>query len=343
MIEIYPFNAITPSSASSFYKTAFDIALSKKSIRDGFKACEEKVKYIINDLKMDFLFKKHNESFYCCRVSSESFSCIGLITLLQSSLIDKKIFRHERCIERKQEDYMDLFRKYNFQISPVTLIHEYNFRIKRNLTNVVTNEKPFLERSQNEYKYEFWYVKDVEFYQKLYRRIGALLIADGHHRISSLNALDPNKLAVVFLVSNQDVLSENIYREYDNMDPIFRKKLTALLNENLNLIPQALGEGSGFFNKFLCKIAGDIFSIDNEKKDILEFFSSFINHKNVKLSFYNYPCNDINKLSSTKKEVVLLIPALKIPDKIGKLPFLYPPHSTLLYPKIPDGLISANI
>jgi uncharacterized protein (DUF1015 family) len=41
-------------------------------------------------------------------------------------------------------------------------------------------------------------------------------------------------------------------------------------------------------------------------------------------------------------DISMLIPAFKIMNEIDKLP-LYPPHSTLFYPKLPDGLISIKV
>jgi hypothetical protein len=45
-----------------------------------------------------------------------------------------------------------------------------------------------------------------------------------------------------------------------------------------------------------------------------------------------------DKLADNSKKVVVFIPAYVLKDDIKY--FIYPPHSTLFYPKLPEGLVS---
>lgn len=338
MNYLYPFRAITPTNTtvSSFNKLFSACAQSNNSIEN----YENKIKNINSLLEVN-LFSQKTKNFYCCRITNKSFVITGLIALINTNLLDKKIFRHEKCIDRKKNLYKDLFNKYNAQISPVTLVHENNAKINKSLNLISKETKPFLEFSDNKNRYEFWSISNYNYYQELYNNIDAFMIADGHHRISSLSP--NNDLIVAFLIPANQAKSADILREYYKVTPLYKKKLSNFLSNDLNLTKTNLIINHKVSNNFLCKIDKDIYELNRnqneEIKEILEYLDQFINYENDELNFYNSPYDKNNNLVYCKKEIGLLIPALDCIHNI-KNPPLYPPHSSLFYPKIPDGLIS---
>lgn len=347
MNNIYPFKAIMPMGGLEYNIQNKFIFCPHSKFNYSFESYDSKLEYINNLLKERYLHKHINESFYCCRISKDNFSVIGLIALINAGLVNKKIFQHERCISTKEGTYLEYFKKYKTQISPIILIHEDNFQIKRYLNKITSQKPPFFTIKDDEYKYEIWTINDILFYKELYNTINSFLIADGHHRLSSINLLGPNKLITAFLTSVSYIKSANIYREYFKVDNLYKEKLLLFLKTNFNLI-KIRDIKTLSFNEFLFKINSNIYLIENSssndypRRNILEFLDKYINYKNNKLNFYNYLYNKNNNLLlNNKDDVSVLIPAFKI-NKIDKLS-LYPPHSTLFYPKLPDGLISVNI
>lgn len=280
MSNIYPFKAITPINGIEFNIQNQFVSCSQSKTNNNLEIYENKIKHI-NYLLEENLYKYNTESFYCCRISNNNFSIIGLIALINADLLNKTIFRHERCIDTKKEIYLELFKKYNTQLSPIILIHEDNLQINKSLNYLFTRNIPFLCTGDNEYKYEIWAVNDLSYYKKLYGQINTFLIADGHHRISSINALNRNKLINTFLISAAHVKSFDIYREYNEVSALLKRKLILFLEDNFDLIQIDDIKSIKSSDKFLCKIDYNIFAVsnpNNEKiKTILEFLDKSIN------------------------------------------------------------------
>ena len=349
MTNIYPFKAIIPSKDLDYSIHNRFVCCDEKKFNFGTDCHEEKLIYISDLLKQDLLYEHTSESFYCCKISNDDFSVIGLIALVDSSLVDRTIFKHERCIDIKEKIYVDYFKRYKTQISPVILIHEDKLQINRSLNNVISQNSSLFSIKDNEYKYEIWPINDFAIYKKLYGDIGSFFIVDGHHRVSAINSINKNKLMAVCLISMNQIKSENIYREYFEVSDSSKNKILSFLFDNFSLIKTNKNTNLSLSNEFLFKLdSSTIYKVKNYNNDfirrnILEFLDSSINYKNNKLNFYNYSYNRSNNLlSNDKNNFSLVIPAFKLMNNIEKVPF-YPPHSTLFYPKLPDGLVSFYI
>lgn len=350
MTNIYPFKAITPISGLEYEIQNKFIFCPHRKVDFSAKFYEKKLVYINDLLQQNLLHKHTNEYFYCCRISNRYFSVIGLITLVNANLVNKTIFKHERCVHIKEETYLDHFKKHKAQIAPIILMHEDNLQINKSLNNFINNNLPFFTINDNEYKYELWTVSDLFFYKELYSSINSFLVADGHHRLSSMNLLGQNELIAAFLVSVRYIKSADICREYLEISSLSKKKIFSFLYDNFSLIKTKDIKKTYLLNGFLFKLDSDIIyqvmdsNNDYARRNILEFLDNSINYKNNKLNFYNYSYSKHHNLPLRgENNVSVLIPALKIVNKkVRNIP-LYPPHSTLFYPKLPDGLISFYI
>lgn len=216
MVDIYPFNAIVPSDHKS--RVHLNNDPSEVQLLKFFSLLQQKVMYC-----------HEKKSFYCCRVSNTNFSMIGLVALINTNLVDKSIFQHERCIPLKRNTYLNNFVKYKTQLSPVILLHQDNVAIKNSLKEFVNNNYSCLKVY---FLYELWALDDTSFYKNLYKNLNAFWIADGHHRIAAINKIGQNNLFAAFLISVNDILSGAIYREYLKVDQVSREILYSFLEKN---------------------------------------------------------------------------------------------------------------
>ena len=348
MSVIHPFRAITPIDGLGEYEV-YNHFLRMQSDYDVTTKCyEQKVIYINNILEQNLLHLHSDKNFYCCRISTNTFSIIGLIALVEVDAVDKTIFRHERCVNLKRDCYLEHFKKHKTQIAPIILIHEEIEQIKVSLNKIVNQQNPFFSIKDHEYQYDLWKIDDISYYKKLYNPILQFLVADGHHRLSSVQALSSNGLITAFLTSAHDIKSSNIYREYLDVSSISKKTLFSFLDTNFST--QKINNKNDIFefNTLFFKIDNNIFQIINSdntfvRQKILEFLDTKINYKNHKLNFYNFLYDPYkNMFTDSIVDVSMLIPALQVANDIRNTP-VYPPHSTLFYPKLPEGLVSFHL
>lgn len=348
MINIYPFKSIMPSKEQNPIIHDSFVSYSDKKIDFKNDAYEQKLIYVNDLLKKNLLYRHQKESFYCCKISNEFYSVIGVVALINASSLGKNIFKHERCIILKEKIYADLFKKHNTQISPIILIHEDNAPINRNIENLVNSHVPFITIKDNATKYEIWTIESINKYKELYSTIDYCFIADGHHRMAAANLLNiDDNLVTAFLTSVCYIKTSAIRREYKVVDGLSKEHLRLFLRENFNLI-KINNNISTCIKNFFFKIDHNLYEVknlnnkDNLRRDILEFLDQSINYNNGMVNFYNYPFRNNKEFIDSTNDLSLLIPALNIRSKIGYSD-LYPPHSTMFYPKIPEGLINYKL
>lgn len=344
MSAIHPFKAITPIIGLE-YKIHDHFLHIRSNCDLDTKCYEQKIIYINSILEQNLLYAHNNEKFYCCRISNNTFSMVGLVALVEVDAVDKTIFRHERCINLKRNHYLDYFKKYKTQITPVILMHEKIEQIQISLNNIVNQQNPFFSVKDHEYQYDLWKVDEISYYQKLYNSIGQFLVADGHHRLSLLRELSVNGLITAFLISTCSIKSSNIYRKYLEVSSASKKTLLSFLDSNFGIQKINNKNDIDQFKTLFFKIDNSIYQIINSddtfiRQRILEFLDATINYKNNKLNFCNFLYNpDESSFMSSTARVSMLMPALQITGDIKNTP-IYPPHSTLFHPKLPEGLIS---
>lgn len=339
MVSIYPFKAVMPKiDQLAFVNKLFN---SVELPNNNFISYKNKIQHIESQLGVN-LFKDKFSSFYCCRIknTSEDLDVSGIVALIDISLLNQKIFMHERCIKEKQDQYEILFSKYKLQTAPVILMHEHNIEIINSL-NITQKSKSFIKTESNGYEFELWKVNNYLHYQKLYANVDKMLVADGHHRIMAMYRLNNQKI-MAFIVSRNQIRSSSILRLYNEISDFDIKNLSEFFSKIKNFRKSELSEDICFSRKFLCKLENSTYvtTSNNNKniKKVLSYVDENINYKKGKLNFTNYGCNENNSLFLYKSKVALVIPSFQSVYEI-KSTNLYPPHSTLFYPKIPDGLI----
>lgn len=349
MISIYPFKAITPLKEQQPIIYDNFVSYYASELYSKNNSYKQKVLYLNNLLQKGLLNIDSDENFYCCRISNNFYSGIGVVGLIEANLVGKRLFNHERCISSKKKVYANLFKRYCTQISPVILVHKHNTHINKNIESLVYNNLPFLTIEDNDYKYEIWKVEEIDKYRKLYREIDCCIIADGHHRIAAANLVNMGEnLMTGFFVSINYINTSIIFREYKVVDEISKNNLITFLKNNFSLIPISnnyLINERNFFIKIDLRFykVRSLNSNEDIMNPILEFLDKYINYNNKKINFYNNLFTSKEEFVRSKACVSILIPAFNIDAGINSIVPLYPPHSTMFYPKLPEGLIINKI
>lgn len=344
MYNIYPFRAIVPGAKSHYeyeIKNNF-LHLKQDIVKNNFKR-DCGIKHILSMMQKNYLVQQKRKGFYCCNINAPGISTTGLLALIKVSNIGKIIFEHERCVGYKRNQYIQYFKRHKLQTSPVTLVHKNINQINLVLDNIISKQKKFFSITDQGYKYDFWQLEDILEYQKLYNKVLKFLIADGHHRIAALSKIDTNAYVLVFLVAESNIKSTNILREYFNTSDEIKSRLLSSLNRNFSINKLNCIETANISDKIYIKIDDTIYIVEGSEMfslrlQVLELLNNEINYFNGKLNFYNMDYKSSkDKLINNSREVAVFIPAYVLKDDIN---FIYPPHSTLFYPKLPEGLVS---
>lgn len=345
MCNIYPFRAILPS-ANYLYEYEIKnnfLHLKQDIVKNNFKH-DCGIKHILSMIQKNYFVHQQSKGFYCCNITAPGISTTGLLALIKVSNIGKIIFEHERCVDYKRNQYIQYFKKYKLQTSPIILVHKDMAQINLVLDNIISKQKKFFSITDQEHQYDLWQLADILEYQKLYNKVSKFLIADGHHRIASLSKIDTNTYVLVFLVSENNIKSANILREYVNISDEIKSRLLYRLNRNFSIRKLNCIETINISDKIYIKIDHNIYIVEGSevfllRLQVLELLNNEVNYFNRKLNFYNMDYKlSKDKLINNSKEVAVFIPAYVLKDDIKY--FTYPPHSTLFYPKLPEGLVS---
>lgn len=348
MFTIHPFKVIIPSETSIEYKIENGLLHLNKSYIDHNKSDSvDRITYLYNAYN-DGLLKSHkNESFYCCKISSKDFTTIGLLALVQVDNVGKIIFEHERCIKKKKDLYVELFKQYHMQTAPIILIHRDTRQIAMDLPSLTHNRNSIVSTQDKDYNYDIYEIEDVDHCRRLYKQLSAFIVADGHHRLSSIKEINTNGLVLALLVSESSILSESICRKYFNVSSSSKHKLLSLLKQNFGISrTEECFTVDNPSEYFLFNIDGTTYTIHNSNNldtrlKILQLLDEEINDVNGCLNFHNYSHKHNAKLLALRtKDVVIFIPKLSISLDSRRI---YPPHSTMFYPKIPEGIVSYSV
>lgn len=345
MCTIYPFKAIVPTPQfvrecnieNNFVHLKQDIVPNALKYDYG-------IKYILRMMQRNYLVQQSKQALYCCNITAPGIATKGLLALIKVSNLGKIIFEHERCDENKKRRYIQYFKNHKLQTSPIILIHKNIEQINVILDKVISEQENLLSIRNQEYQYDLWQLENILEYQALYNKVSEFLIADGHHRMASLNEIDTNAHVLVFLVSERNIKSANILREYFNTNDAIKSRLLTELSIRFRLKKINRTRTINLSNKICIKIDANLYSIEESdtalsKLQILELFNNEINYFNKELNFRNTHL-DSNQdiLMNNARDIVVFIPACALKDNIERI--TYPPHSTLFYPKIPEGLVS---
>ncbi len=140
-------------------------------------------------LKKKYLLQDETPNFYLYRQTKKKNQYIGIIGGIASCDYDNGLIKkHEQTLTKREA----LFKKYlettSFNAEPVLLAYQDSEVVNR-ITEKVLSERPEYEFfTTDKVKHELWVINDKARQGKIteeIKKIGALYIADGHHRSAS--------------------------------------------------------------------------------------------------------------------------------------------------------------
>jgi len=175
-----------------------------ESKHDEFKNLDATERFkIVKDEYRSFLEKGHvfqdeKPCFYLYRQTKLNHEYIGIIGGVASADYESGVIKkHEETLTKREE----LFKKYlettSFNAEPVLLAYEDSDKINSLTTKLLKKRPEYEFFTANEVKHEMWVIKKEKHLlriQEEVKKLGALYIADGHHRSASSSLLSKESM-----------------------------------------------------------------------------------------------------------------------------------------------------
>jgi uncharacterized protein (DUF1015 family) len=137
--------------------------------------------------------KEQQEAFYIYQQIKEDHSYTGIIGLSAiDDYVDGTIKIHEQTITDREEKLMHYLEVCDFNAEPVLICHPENNRINQTIAKVKQETPHFDFTTADKIRHKLWQLKDTALIKEIqlgFEEVGALYIADGHHRSASSTLL----------------------------------------------------------------------------------------------------------------------------------------------------------
>ncbi|OHE73588.1 MAG: hypothetical protein A2007_04105 [Verrucomicrobia bacterium GWC2_42_7] len=138
--------------------------------------------------KVGVFEKVEPPSFYVYGQQMNEHWQYGLYTLLSvDDYLDNVIKKHEKTRQDKEEDRLELQTSLRTQSGPVFLMYRDDAAISKIIGKATLEEPEFSFTTEDKVTHAIWLVpkREGEFLEKLFHKIPAAYIADGHHRAAA--------------------------------------------------------------------------------------------------------------------------------------------------------------
>jgi len=132
------------------------------------------------------LIEEDADSLYICEISSNGCKQTGVAFVASLEAYDLNLIKkHEYTTPRKEADRIQNISKLNAQTGPVLLTYESNIHLKKILSKIITQDPIYDVYADEGPRHKIWELSDVDEMDAILtiiNNMGALFIADGHHR-----------------------------------------------------------------------------------------------------------------------------------------------------------------
>jgi len=139
------------------------------------------------------LFQDENPYFYIYRQQMGTQIQTGIVGVVSAGEYDEgKIKKHEFTRQDKEEDRINHVNKVDAQTGPVFLTYQSHPRLNDLVGQVTKNDPEYNFTAEDGVIHTAWLVADagqIEEIKKEFSTIGALYIADGHHRAKAASSV----------------------------------------------------------------------------------------------------------------------------------------------------------
>lgn len=137
--------------------------------------------------------KEKQPCFYLYQIKKKGFRSLGLFCATSVEDYQKNIIKkHEDTLQKREIMFASYLKTVGFNAEPVLMTYKDNHDIGQILKAETQNTPEYDFTSTDKIRHQLWKIDDNETIanlEKAFGKIGALYIADGHHRSASSNLL----------------------------------------------------------------------------------------------------------------------------------------------------------
>ncbi len=323
-------------------------------------------KFIIEDI----LVKNYKPCLYIHEESNTEYTIRSILTCVDIlDSLKEKVIKHEQIYKEKIENMCSCFTECPVQSEPIMLFYTESHEFIDNLIDEVIEKQKetYSFVSINNKKHRYWRIENNDTINKfieIFNKIGSLYVADGHHRLCSLENLY-NMTDNIDIQTNFNKVFANIVSASQIKTIRFSREWKIRATDNINKQKESFLEAlnkyfyvySDFNNEYdsdentIMKFCDEIFYLKRNKSNMkevkgcsAEIFQKYIEPlmnscfdccREIEPSINNDIENDnLNRItfnfsSPSIDEIILLC----------KKGYKFPRKTTFFYPKIEDGVI----
>jgi uncharacterized protein (DUF1015 family) len=342
-----------------------------------FKLVHQKYEEFKHD---NILARDEKPSVYIHRIRSKSLEFTGIISAVAiDDLKTDNIKKHEDTLHYRVELFKDYMKFAGFNTEPVLMTHPDDPELASWLADKTSTPADFEFSTTKRDIHYLWKIDDVEaiaFIQSSFERLGALYIADGHHRCASAEMLydesdnpsESKSRFMGFLISDSQVKVYEYNRLIKDLNGLSRHDFLDRLAENFVVKPS----GEQLFHpkkrhEFGLYLDGDFFAL--ELREDKRQFESPLEGLDAQILYDRVlkPILGITDLRNDERIEYLpgKIPVVEIRNRVDEGEFelgfvlyptdiseikaiadarqIMPPKSTYIEPKFRSGLVVYEI
>ena len=163
-----------------------EVDLPRGTSFDDPRVYDQGLKNLSKLIKENILIKEDDYSLYICEISTNGCKQTGVAFVASLDAYDLKLIKkHEYTTPRKEADRVQNISKLNAQTGPVLLTYESNLHLKKILSKSIIEDPIYDVYADEGPRHKIWKlsnVDEIDAILKIINNIGALFIADGHHR-----------------------------------------------------------------------------------------------------------------------------------------------------------------
>lgn len=296
---------------------------------------------------------------------------LACVDILES--VTERIIKHEDICNKKKEDMCACFNICPLQSEPILLFVRESYNSIETIVNnfIKNNVETYCFNSFNNIKHRYWKIKDSKEINKLieaFKDINELYVADGHHRLCSLETLynrnkkynNNSSLSKIYanIVSIKDINTVDFSREwevicYENLKLKCDEYITK--TQKYFEIQKVLSTDNTNYGDMIMTICGKSYSLkrktkSNSNKSSVELFYLYIEPlmKSVFGDYKEIDPIEIDELlevnnnkvrSSVRIKFIFKSPKIEDVVSLCEKGCKFPEKSTFFIPKVEDGVV----
>ena len=163
-----------------------EVDLPRGTSFDDPRVYDQGLKNLSKLINENILIEEDDYSLYICEISTNGCKQTGVAFVASLDAYDLKLIKkHEHTTPRKEADRVQNISKLNAQTGPVLLTYESNLHLKKILSKSILEDPIYDVYADEGPRHRIWKlsnVDEIDAILKIINNIGALFIADGHHR-----------------------------------------------------------------------------------------------------------------------------------------------------------------